>query len=81
MHALRPDSHNTYHISMLPLVQIYVHAHPGLRDDMQEWAAALAALMDASRPTAAAFIADFVAKVCGCHASCTIVAHVNCTSW
>lgn len=45
-------------------MQIYVHAHLGLRDDMQEWAVALAALMDASRPTAAAFIADFVDKVC-----------------
>lgn len=43
--------------------QIYVHAHSGLRDDMHEWAAALTALMDASRPTAAAFLAGFVTKV------------------
>jgi hypothetical protein len=42
--------------------QIYVHAHSSLRDDAQEWAAALTALMDASRPTAAAFLAGFVAK-------------------
>jgi hypothetical protein len=53
-----------------------VHAHSSLRDDAQEWAAALAALMDASRPTAAAFLAGFVAKARPVSACTTVTAPV-----
>jgi len=44
-------------------MQVYLHAHGGLQDDMQDWAAALTALMDASPATACVFIHDLAAKV------------------
>jgi hypothetical protein len=60
--------------------QIYVHAHSSLRDDAQEWAAALTALMDASRPTAAAFLAGFVAKARAPPAPVPLSQHQCCSS-